>query len=144
MKQKTSSFICMMLLACVFVLSGYTASAQQDATRQNDPVKSYMTKRPNSPAVKLFQANPGNAELAKAVKLEMILDNPGGYPEFSSSVIERMRGELTIMNQQFKLVNEMVEQGATYEQAKVRAAEQSKSIANPSKEEAPSMMVSPQ
>lgn len=142
MKQKTTILFCAMLVAFVFVLSGTTVSAQ-DASKQIDPVKTYMIKRPNSPAVKLFQANPTNAELAKAVKLEMILDNPGGYPEFSAADLDRMRAQSTTMNQEFKLINEMVEQGASYEQAKARAQQQSKTNGSHSNE-APAMMVAPQ
>jgi hypothetical protein len=143
MKTKLTTIACSLIMACLLVLVGSSANAQE-ASKQNDPLKTYMVKRPNSPAVKLLQANPNNVELAKAVKVEMILENPGGYPEFSAVDLDRMRNEMTIKNQELKLVNEMMEQGATYDQAKSRAQQQSKSNGKSSNQEAPAMMVAPQ
>jgi hypothetical protein len=143
MKTKLTTIACSLIMACLLVLVGSSANAQE-ASKQNDPLKTYMLKRPNSPAVKLLQANPNNVELAKAVKVEMILENPGGYPEFSAVDLDRMRNEMTIKNQELKLVNEMMEQGATYDQAKSRAQQQSKSNGKSSNQEVPAMMVAPQ
>ncbi|MFN9595788.1 MAG: hypothetical protein ACK560_03270 [Bacteroidota bacterium] len=143
MKQKLTLNLCAILFACLFIFTG-TSSFAQEASKQNDPLKTYMLKRPNSPAVKLLQANPNKVELAKAVKVEMILENPGGYPEFSAVDLDRMRNEMTIKNQELKLVNEMMEQGATYDQAKSRAQQQSKSNGKSSNQEVPAMMVAPQ
>lgn len=143
MKTKLTTIACSLILVCLFLLVGTSANAQE-ASKQIDPVKTYMAKRPNSNAVKLYQANPNNVELAKAVKMEMILENPGGYPEFSSQDIQRMQQELITMQQEMKLVQEMVEQGATYDQAKSRAQQQSKSNGKPSNQEAPAMMVAPE
>lgn len=143
MKQKLTLNLCAMLFACMFVFAG-SSSFAQEASKQNDPVKTYMLKRPNSPAVKLLQANPNNVELAKAVKMEMILENPGGYPEFSAADLERMRNDMTIKNQELKLVNEMVEQGVSFDQAKARAQNQMQSGTKSNNQEAPALMVAPE
>jgi hypothetical protein len=143
MKQKLTKNWYAIVFACLFVFAG-TSSFAQEASKQNDPVKTYMLKRPNSPAVKLFQANPNNIELAKAVKMEMILENPGGYPEFSASDLDQMRNEMTIKNQEIKLVNEMMEQGASYDQAKSRAQQQMQTGAKSTNQDAPALMVAPE
>ena len=143
MKQKLTLNLCAILFACLFVFAG-TSSFAQEASKQNDPLKTYMLKRPNSLAVKLLQANPNNIELAKTVKVEMILENPGGYPEFSAADLDRMRNEMTIKNQELKLVNEMVEQGASYDQAKVRAQQQMHTGTKSTNQEPPAMMVAPE
>jgi hypothetical protein len=143
MKQKLTKNWYAIVFACLFVFAG-TSSFAQEASKQNDPIKTYMLKRPNSPAVKLLQANPNNVELAKAVKMEMILENPGGYPEFSAADLERMRNDMTIKNQELKLVNEMVEQGVSFDQAKARAQNQMQSGTKSNSQEAPALMVAPE
>ena len=101
-----------------------------------------MLKRPNSAIVQLFKANPNDADLARALKLAVILENPGGYPEFSKADISRMQQESTAMNDQFKQVNDLVNQGNSFERAKAHIQRTSQN-AKIQQEQAPSLMVAP-
>jgi hypothetical protein len=135
---------CMLFFA--FLMAGNTAYAQSEQKSSkidgSDPIQTYMLKRPNAPVVQLFKANPNDAELARALKLAVIMENPGGYPEFSQDDISRMQQESKTLNDQFKQVQELVNQGNSFERAKAHIQRTSQN-APVQQEQAPSLMVAP-
>ncbi|MFN5223516.1 MAG: hypothetical protein ACK5DJ_04960 [Bacteroidota bacterium] len=135
---------CMLFFALVMAGNASYAQSEQKSNKNDgsDPVQTYMLKRPNSTIVQLFKANPNDADLARALKLAVILENPGGYPEFSQADISRMQQESTAMNDQFKQVNDLVNQGNSFERAKAHIQRTSQN-AKIQQEQAPSLMVAP-
>ena len=135
---------CMLFFALVMAGNASYAQSEQKSNKNDgsDPVQTYMLKRPNSAIVQLFKANPNDADLARALKLAVILENPGGYPEFSKADISRMQQESTAMNDQFKQVNDLVNQGNSFERAKAHIQRTSQN-AKIQQEQAPSLMVAP-
>jgi hypothetical protein len=135
---------CMLFFALVMAGNASYAQSEQKSNKNDgsDPVQTYMLKRPNSAIVQLFKANPNDADLARALKLAVILENPGGYPEFSQADISRMQQESTAMNDQFKQVNDLVNQGNSFERAKAHIQRTSQN-AKIQQEQAPSLMVAP-
>jgi hypothetical protein len=134
----------MLFFALVMAGNASYAQSEQKSNKNDgsDPVQTYMLKRPNSAIVQLFKANPNDADLARALKLAVILENPGGYPEFSQADISRMQQESTAMNDQFKQVNDLVNQGNSFERAKAHIQRTSQN-AKIQQEQAPSLMVAP-
>jgi len=134
----------MLFFALVMAGNASYAQSEQKSNKNDgsDPVQTYMLKRPNSTIVQLFKANPNDADLARALKLAVILENPGGYPEFSQADISRMQQESTAMNDQFKQVNDLVNQGNSFERAKAHIQRTSQN-AKIQQEQAPSLMVAP-
>jgi len=150
MKNKLHQTKHLMTLTCIlffaFLLAGNVGYAQTENrnSKENgtDPVQTYILKRPDSPVVQLYKSNPNDAELLKAIKLAMILENPGAFPEFTKEDLTRMQNESTVLNQQFKQVEEMVKQGNSYERAKQHVQRNAKNDQiQPS--EAPALMVAP-
>ena len=112
-----------LFMLCTFMVFQLNAVAQHAPVKQtgNELQQAYLEKNKDTQLVQLFHQNSGDALLNQALRLSIILGNPESFPEFNQDVINRMRGELDVMNSDLKQIcNYVKENGDTYEVAKAR------------------------
>ena len=116
-----TSFGKFLSLVIMILLCGPAVFAQDDSQMDSrDPMVVYIQTHQNSPFVKYLTGNPGDGDAMRMVKTVMIVENPDQFPDFSTEDIDRLKSDLEGFTKKVNYVNELVENGDTYEMAKIR------------------------
>ena len=108
-------------LVIMILLCGPAVFAQDDRQMDSrDPMVIYIQSHQDSPFVKYLSANPDDGDAMRMVKTVMIVENPDQFPDFSTEDIDRLKSDLEGFTKKVNYVNELVENGDTYEMAKIR------------------------
>ena len=108
------------VIICCWLLShgAIAQSAFQESRQPVDPVASYLEKNKNTTLVQHYYQFPGVGNLARLVKIAIILEGPDNFPEFSQTDIARMQQEFKSGINQVENMGMQMKNGMSAEHAK--------------------------
>lgn len=133
---------CFMIL---FMLVSVAVSAQ-DASNSNggiDPVKIYVDKNPDAPLSRLLISHPEDGNIVKAIQTAYMLENLKEFPELSQQKIDGLKKDNDFINQNMKELVKLVEQGNSFERAKIHIMKNQENEKTRLNSPAPSFMAAP-
>lgn len=109
------------VLAMVCLLSGPGLMAQVSSpAAEENPVAVFVKTNADHALVKYAAQHPDDIQVPMMLKYAMFTENPGKFPELSSSDLERMQSELKAFNEKVNFVNEQAAKGVSPEHARLR------------------------
>ena len=132
MKKNRTNYLNRMLILVtfltLFIASNSNVMGQvamnADGTKpasMNVVTSEYLKNNSENVIVKLYQANPGDADLANAVKVAMIIENPSTSKSLSNEELNKFKADAAKNTEYFQKIQSYIDRGLSYEMAKQRA-----------------------